>query len=116
MNTPQSDPGDVHKTLLQKLHPQRFPRMSSLMAAILGFVLDAQFSRPPITEIVVTSDGFVLVRTDEESSANHLIGTYAELAQNWLNLMEAAGLTTRERMEAAALFAAKIGFFGRTNT
>jgi hypothetical protein len=30
--------------------------------------------------------------------------------------MEAAGLTTGERMEAAALFAAKIGFFGHTNT
>jgi hypothetical protein len=115
MNTPQSDSGDALNTLLQKLHPQRFPRMSRLMAAILGFVLDAQFSRPPIAEIVVTSDGFVLVRTDEESSANHLIGTYAELARNWLNLMEAAGLTTRERMEAATRFAT-IGFFGHADT
>ena len=110
----QSHSPQVHSALTQKLDPTRFPHMSSVMAAIVGFVLDARFSSPPIAEIVVTSDGFVLARVCGEISAYHLIGRHADLARNWFGLMTAAGLTTHEWIEAAALFAAKIGYFGRT--
>jgi hypothetical protein len=99
--------------LLEKLHPNRFPRMSGLMSAIVGHVLDAAFTQPSIAEIVVTSDGFVLARAEGEIGANHFIGTYRDLLRNWFSLLAAAGLTTIERLEAEALFAAKIGYFGR---
>src|SRR5438309_7631736 len=115
MKTPQqSHSPQLHNALAQKLDPNRFPRMSGLMAAVVGFVLGARFSNPSIAEIVVTSDGFVLARVHGEVGANHLIGRHADLARNWFGLMTAAGLTRQEWIEAAALFAAKIGYFGRT--
>ena len=87
--------------------------MSDLMAAIVGFVLDIRFSKTAITEIIVTSDGFLLARAEGEVGANHFIGSQADLTRNWLALLAAAGLTTHEWIEAAALFAAKIGYSGR---
>jgi hypothetical protein len=104
---------DLHGALAQKLHPNRFPRMPGVMAAVVGFVLGARFSNPSIVEIVVTSDGSVLARVHGEIGANHFIGRHEDLTRNWFVLMAAAGLTTQEWIEAAGLFAAKIGYFGR---
>lgn len=102
-----------HIALTQKLHPNRFPGMSTAMAAIVGFVIGERFTQPAIAEIVVTSDGLVLARTDGEASETHFIGTYADVLRNWLRLIAVAGLSASELTEAQALFAAKIGFFGR---
>ena len=114
MKTPQqSHSPQLHSALAQKLDPNRFPHMSGLMAAIVGFVFDTRFSNPSIADIIVTSDGFALARVHGEIGANHLIGRHTDLARNWFGLMTAAGLTTAEWIEAAALFAAKIGFLGR---
>jgi hypothetical protein len=85
------------------------------MAAVLEFLLDAKLSSPSIAEIVITSDGFVLARGDDEVGANHLIGNYVDLLRNWLTLIVVAGLTARERCAAEALFAEKIGYFGRVD-
>lgn len=101
----------LHSALAHKLHPNRFPR--GVMAAIVGFVLDTRLSNPLIAEVVVTSDGFVLAWVHGEIGTNHLVGRHADLARNWFGLMAATGLTTQEWIEAAALFAAKIGYFGR---
>jgi hypothetical protein len=43
----------------------------------------------------VTSDGFVVGRTD--AGANHFIGNYGDLIRNWSNLLAIAGLTATER-------------------
>ena len=104
----------VRNSLLQKLNPNRFPRMSSLMAAIVGHLLEVAFVNPSIVEMIVTPDGFLLARREGEVGANHFIGLYSDLLRNWLCLLAAAELTTTEKMEAEALFAAKIGYFGRT--
>lgn len=109
----QSHSSHLHGALVQKLNPKRFPRMSELMAAVVGFVLDTRFSQPSIAEIVVTSDGFLLARAEDEVGANHFIGSHADLTRNWLALIAVAGLTTSEWIEATALFAAKIGYSGR---
>jgi hypothetical protein len=100
--------------LFHKLHPSRFPLMPGVMAAIVGFLLEEPFVSPPIAEIVVTSDGFLLARTEGESCANVFIGRYLDLVRNWLILLAAACLTTDETVEAQVLFAAKIGYFGPT--
>ena len=50
-------------TLADKLHPNRFPGMSGRMAAIVGYILGEEWSRPRIAELVVTSDGWLLART-----------------------------------------------------
>ena len=116
MNTPLLSEVPVWNRLLFKLNPSRFPGMSRLMAAIVDHLLDASLCNPPIAEIVVTSDGFVLARTEGDSGANHFIGNYSDLIRNWCSLLAVAGLTTIERFEAEALFAEKIGYFGRTTT
>jgi len=40
MNTPQQTKASLHYRLIQKLDPSQFPRMSGVMAALVGFVLD----------------------------------------------------------------------------
>ena len=112
MNTPlQFNSNHLQSALAEKLHPNRFPRMSRVMAAIVGFIVEADFTEPAIAEIV-TSKRLVIVRTDGQVSTNHIIGAYTDLLQNWVALLTVAGLTTQEWIEAQGLFAAKIGFFG----
>jgi len=96
--------------LQQKLHPQHFPCMSTLMAALVGFIIGISFVTLSIAEIAVTSDGFVLATTDD--GANFFVGTHEDLLRNWFALLAAAELTTVERQEADALFAERIGYFG----
>lgn len=64
MNTPQQAKASLHYRLTQKLDPSRFPRMSGVMAALVGFVLDTAFVEPRIAEIFVSQDGIVLARPD----------------------------------------------------
>jgi hypothetical protein len=115
MSTTSSQEVPVRNRLFHKLNPNRYPRMSSLMAAIVGYLLDVAFVSPAIAEIVVTSDGFVLARAEGEAGASQFIGDYSDLIRNWFGLLAVAGLTTVERREAEALFAAKVGYFGRTS-
>src|SRR5215469_8109926 len=93
----------LHNRLIDKLHPNRFPRMTPVMGAIVAFLLDIPLSQPTIAEIVVTSDGFVLTRAHGEVGANHFIGNYGDLIRNWYGLLAAAGLTPVERREAECL-------------
>lgn len=44
------------------------------------------------------------------------MGRYPDLLVSWLALLNAARLTSKERMEAELLFAAKIGYLGTTMT
>jgi hypothetical protein len=82
--------------LVAKLRPERFSAMSGKMAAIVGYILDERFTDPPIHELVVTSDGFVLAEREGEVGANDFIGTEADLNRNLLELISAAGLTDGE--------------------
>ena len=54
----------MRELLIEKLRPDRFTAMSGRMAAIVGYILDERFSDPAISELVVTSDGFVLAQSE----------------------------------------------------
>ena len=84
-------------TLVEALHPRRFPGMSEKMAAIVGYILGEEWSKPSIAEMVVTSDGFVLARNEGHVGFDTIIGTAADLERNWNNLLRAAGLTSEEQ-------------------
>src|SRR6266851_8300892 len=87
------------RTLLrQKFHPSRYPQMSGLMAAIIGFVVDAPFGNPRISDIIVTPDGFVFARVQGKTSSVP-VGHYDDLIRG-CSLLEGARLTRAERMEA----------------
>lgn len=86
----------MRELLIEKLRPDRFTAMSGKMAAIVGYILEERFSDPAISELVVTSDGFVMAQSEGEVGANDLIGEEADLNRNLLTLIEAAGLTEDE--------------------
>jgi hypothetical protein len=113
MNTTQKpNKQNLHYRLVQKLDPANFPKMSGVMAAVLGFLLDVPFIEPRIAEIAVTTDGFVLARPEGDLGSPHYLGRYADLLRGWSRLVRASGLTQSERIEAECLFASKIGYFG----
>jgi hypothetical protein len=112
MSTRPKNRKNPHYTLVQKLDPVNFPRMSGLMAAIVGYVLGVTFIEPRIVEIAVTTDGFVLARPEGDLGSPHYLGRYADLLRGWSRLVRASGLTQSERIEAECLFASKIGYFG----
>ena len=82
------------------------------MAAIVGYILDEPFSEPAISELVVTSDGFVLAQAEGEVGANEMIGTEADLNRNLLDLVEAAGLSQDEIREFGRLQRRRIRRYG----
>ena len=48
MNTPlQFNSNHLQSALSEKLQPSRFPRMSRVMAGIVGFIVEADFTEPP---------------------------------------------------------------------
>ena len=83
-------------TLHQKLSPTRFEHMSLQMAAILGYVLERQFTTPALAEIVVTPDGHVLARPEGEPGPLAHIAAEADLRVNLSRLAMAAGLDARQ--------------------
>jgi hypothetical protein len=87
--------------------------MSRKMAGLVGFVIGQEFVDPPIMEICVTTDGFVLARVGEQAGCDTFVGAYADVSQNWNRLLAAANLTTEEQIEATCRFAERIGFFGK---
>jgi len=93
----------MREVLVDKLRPARFTAMSGKMAAVVGYILEERFSDPAISELVVTSDGFVLAQQEGEVGANELNGEEADLNRNLLTLIEAAGLTEEEVREFGRL-------------
>jgi hypothetical protein len=89
----------VRDQLVTKLRPDRFTAMSGKMAAVVGYILDERFSDPSISELVVTSDGFVLAQHEGEVGANEMLGTEVDLNRNLLDLIAAAGLNDEETRE-----------------
>ena len=115
MNTPQKAiSACVLKTLVDKLRPENFPGMPSVVAALVGFVLGARFCDLYIA-VAVTPGGLVLARAHGETAAKHVLGSYLDILRTWRRLVSAAGLTQREFIAAQCLFALKIGFFGPTS-
>lgn len=93
----------MREQLVAKLRPDRFTAMSGKMAAIIGYSLDERFSEPAISELVVTSDGFVLAQAQGGVGANEMLGTEVDLNRNLLDLITAAGLTAEEIHEFGRL-------------
>jgi len=92
------------EALIAKLHPARFTQMSGKMAAIVGCILTHRFTDPQIVELNVSSDRFVLARTEGDIGFNEFIGSFDDLKRNWDNLLEVADLTADEKELANSLF------------
>jgi hypothetical protein len=99
---------EMSEMLSLKLHPARFSEMSGKMAALVGYILDEEFSNPLIVELLVTPDGYVLARNEEDLGFNNFIGAEADLRRNWVTLLKAAELTPEEYAEAEQCYRARV--------
>jgi hypothetical protein len=97
--------------LQAKLHPSNFRSLSGKMAAVVSYILDAQFADPPILDITIDPDGSVLALIGGHDTAE-VIGTHGDLQRNWRALLRAAHLTAQEGLEAESLYAMRVGIQG----
>jgi hypothetical protein len=94
--------------LAQKLHPRGFTAMSGKMAAIVGYVLDQEWTTPQLAELAITGDGFVLGRRSDDIGCNEWIGSAVDLERNVRNLLDSAELDSAERTEWGHLYRTKV--------
>ena len=100
--------------LIRKLNPRRFPGMSPILSALIGFVLGADFFGPNIAAVTVTQSGTVVARINGDTSTR-VLGNYPDLLRSWMRLISRVGLSQREFLEVQYLFAERVGFVGPTN-
>ncbi len=105
----------IEARLRRKLHPDRFTGMSGKMAALVGYVLNTVFVEPPIWELYLTTDGFLVGRVGDQLGAETFLGSYIEFVRNWIRLLRAADLSLEERIEADCRFAARVGVYGEVS-
>lgn len=74
------------------LNPKRFPGMSTKMMAIVGYIIGAKFTDPVLTEMVVTSDGYLLARAEGDCGCNEFLGSIADFKRNWDSLIHISNL------------------------
>jgi hypothetical protein len=99
---------NVNKMLIEKLHPRRFPGTSGKMIAIVGFILGQDWTNPRISEMTITSDGFVMARQQGDVGMNVFVGSAADLDRNLRNLLDAACLLPDEKASVMRLFRTKV--------
>jgi hypothetical protein len=83
----------------EKLHPRRFPRMSTKFAAVLGAMFGQIWTEPALLELVITPDGFLLGRHKGEPTCKEFLGPESWLKENLTKLMDIPGvdLTQQEK-------------------
>lgn len=94
--------------LRRKLRPDRFDAMSPFMAAVVGYVLEESFTQPEIAEIAVSEQENLAYFRRAGSVGFDGMESLADLRRNWNRLLDAAGLTPEERMEAVERFRARV--------
>lgn len=93
------------QSIKKKLHPGRFTGCSPKMAAIIGCILQEQYTEPQLISFCVTSDNCVLAMQAGDIGFNQFMGPLSEFQRNWTNLLNAADdLTKAERKKAEQLF------------
>lgn len=90
--------------LNEKLNPARFPGMSPMMAAVVGYVLGESFTQPEMSEIKVSEREDLAYFRKSDAVGFDGLQSLEDLRGNWNRLIEVAGLTPEERSEAVRLF------------
>jgi len=82
--------------------------MSTLMAAITGYVLQEAYTEPAIAEIAVSErEQLAYIRAQNEVGYNTIL-SLRDLRHNWSELLDAAALTPEERRQAERLFKERV--------
>jgi hypothetical protein len=95
-------------SLTDKLNPARFPGMSPMMAAVVGYVLGESFTQPQIAEIKVSEQENLAYFRQGDRVGFDGLQNLEDLRGNWNRLIGVAGLKPEERSEAVRLFNARV--------
>ena len=98
----------VESSLAKKLNPNRFSAMSDKMAAIVAYILSENWTDPAISDMAITSDGFLLAQHEGDIGLNDFMGAASDLERNCRNLIAAAELTPDEQAEWQRLYKSSI--------
>jgi len=91
------------ETLVQKLHHDRFSDISPKMIALVGCVLNQDWTKPKLVALNRSSDNFITAMEQGDIGFNLFIGSGEDFDTNWHKLLDAANLTDEERAEAKVL-------------
>lgn len=94
--------------LSKKLHPSRFPGMSPMMAAVVGYVVGESFTDPQIAEIAVSEVENIAYFRKSGAVGFDGLQSLQDLRENWNRLLDVAGLSAEERKDAVRLFNLRI--------
>ncbi len=86
---PLREPDQIRADCARKLKPIE---TGVMFAALLGVLLDEDWTNPKIEELFITSDRFVLARQTGEVTHKLVIGAEADLIRNIHGIAEVAGL------------------------
>jgi hypothetical protein len=101
---PDIEPGELES----RFAPERLsvsPMFTAILARLLG---GFRWTEPVIAEIILTSDGSVLVRHDGEFGANNHISHVDDLKMNLRGVVNAVNPNRDERIRLAILFARNV--------
>lgn len=99
----------IDNELESKLNPKRYPNMSPKMAAILGYLIEKEYTTPLIVRVQITTDKSVYVRTENEPHKDLLLGDVYSLKDNFRRLFKTAGVSEDENYELEILFKNRFG-------
>lgn len=94
---------EIKERLARALHPDSI-KVSPSFTAMLSFFLDQDWVNPAITEVVITSDGIVLMSTASDPY-HETVGEASVLFDDLVGVADAAELDDEE--EAALISLAK---------
>jgi hypothetical protein len=96
------------------LNPSRFPGMSTKMMAIVGFIVEGNYTTPSIEQMIVTSDGMLMARVAGDIGFNDFIGNVSDFKRNWDTLIHLPnlGLSANEVKHLEALPSVMIRNYG----
>jgi hypothetical protein len=96
-------------------HPTRL-RVSPLFQAVLAFLLDQQWTSPAIAEIILTSDGHLLVRHEDEIGASFFPGSREDLRDNIRGVSQVLGATRAQELWLLERVESKLTKFARESS
>lgn len=83
-------------------------RGSPLWIALVGYILNEEWTDPRIIGLWVDGGGLVLSAHSDDPLFNYSVGDISDVRQNWVRYIAAAGLTPAERAEAEALYRERV--------
>jgi len=91
-----ANPATKRAAIVEKLHPTRIA-CSGRFTAMLAYILGEQWTDPAIVDMVITSDGMLLVGSEYDPLDDEFVGDSADLWANLEGVAQTAGLTAREQ-------------------